>query len=132
MCLGLDCHLQILLLTFIFFLLCKVIVQRALAAKSLSHAQGGCLLAGYIKILPLFTLVMPGMISRILSPGRVGGVVASVNCQDATKPVACHFNLPTYYNHNMTICGRSLHQGKNFSTGHLARVAQSMASANQC
>jgi len=47
----------------------QVIVQRALAAKSLSHAQGACLLAGYIKILPLFTLVMPGMISRVLSPG---------------------------------------------------------------
>ena len=47
----------------------QVIVQRALAAKSLSHAQGATLLAGYIKILPLFTLVMPGMISRILSPG---------------------------------------------------------------
>ncbi|EDO44833.1 predicted protein, partial [Nematostella vectensis] len=49
----------------------QVIVQRALAAKSLSHAQGACLFAGYIKILPLFTLVMPGMISRVLSPDRV-------------------------------------------------------------
>ena len=57
---------------FFFFLLYKVIVQRALAAKSLSHAQGGCLLAGYIKVLPLFTLVMPGMISRVLSPGKGG------------------------------------------------------------
>ena len=26
-----------------------MMVQRALAAKSLSHAQGGCLLAGYFK-----------------------------------------------------------------------------------
>lgn len=57
----------------ISFLSCKVIVQRALAAKSLSHAQGGCLMAGYIKILPLFTLVMPGMISRVLSPGKGRG-----------------------------------------------------------
>lgn len=61
---------------FSFFLSCKVIVQRALAAKSLSHAQGGCLLAGYIKVLPLFTLVMPGMISRVLSPGKGGEVRA--------------------------------------------------------
>ena len=59
---------------FFFFLSYKVIVQRALAAKSLSHAQGGCLLAGYIKVLPLFTLVMPGMISRVLSPGKGGEV----------------------------------------------------------
>jgi hypothetical protein len=46
-----------------------MMVQRALAAKSLSHAQGGTLLAGYIKILPLFMMVMPGMISRALYPG---------------------------------------------------------------
>jgi len=52
----------------------QVIVQRALAAKSLSHAQGGALLAGYIKILPMFIMVMPGMISRILFPNEVGCV----------------------------------------------------------
>jgi len=39
-----------------------MMVQRALSAKSLSHAQGGTLLAGFIKILPLFMIVMPGMI----------------------------------------------------------------------
>ena len=49
--------------------LIQVIVQRALAAKSLSHAQGGSLLAGYIKILPLFIMVIPGMISRVLYAG---------------------------------------------------------------
>lgn len=37
-------------------------VQRALAAKSLSHAQGGTLFAGYLKILPVFMIVIPGMI----------------------------------------------------------------------
>ena len=47
-------------------------VQRTLAAKSLSHAQGGTLFAGYIKILPLFMMVMPGMISRILFPDILG------------------------------------------------------------
>lgn len=64
---------------FCFVLSCKVIVQRALAAKSLSHAQGGCLLAGYIKVLPLFTLVMPGMISRVLSPGKGGEVTVALS-----------------------------------------------------
>ncbi|KAL8590951.1 hypothetical protein ACOMHN_040637 [Nucella lapillus] len=49
----------------------QVIVQRALAAKSLSHAQGATLLAGFIKILPLFIMVMPGMISRVLYPDEV-------------------------------------------------------------
>nr|XP_054752857.1 sodium/myo-inositol cotransporter 2-like [Lytechinus pictus] len=44
----------------------QVMVQRTLSAKSLSHAQGGCIFAGYIKILPLFMIVIPGMISRVL------------------------------------------------------------------
>ncbi|KAL9966230.1 hypothetical protein ACROYT_G024275 [Oculina patagonica] len=67
----------------------QVIVQRALAAKSLSHAQGGCLLAGYIKILPLFTLVMPGMISRVLSPDRVACSVPEKCMEICGSEVAC-------------------------------------------
>ncbi|XP_063410752.1 sodium/myo-inositol cotransporter-like [Mytilus trossulus] len=52
----------------------QVIVQRLLAAKSVSHAQGATLLAGFIKILPLFMMVMPGMISRILYADEVACV----------------------------------------------------------
>lgn len=52
----------------------QVIVQRLLAAKSLSHAQGATLMAGFIKILPLFMMVMPGMISRIEFPDEVACV----------------------------------------------------------
>ena len=48
----------------------QVIVQRSLAARSLSHAKGGSILAGLLKILPLFLLIFPGMISRILFPGN--------------------------------------------------------------
>ncbi|XP_031552870.1 sodium/glucose cotransporter 5-like [Actinia tenebrosa] len=67
----------------------QVIVQRALAAKSLSHAQGGCIFAGYIKILPLFTLVMPGMISRILSPDRVACSVPEKCMEICGSEVGC-------------------------------------------
>ena len=49
----------------------KMMVQRALAAKSLSHAQGGTLFAGYIKLLPLFLMVLPGMISRVLFTSKI-------------------------------------------------------------
>lgn len=49
-----------------------MMVQRTLAAKSLSHAQGGTLFAGYLKILPLFMIVIPGMISRALFKDTVG------------------------------------------------------------
>ncbi|XP_014663590.1 PREDICTED: sodium/glucose cotransporter 4-like [Priapulus caudatus] len=50
----------------------QVIVQRVLAAKNLSHAKAGCIFAGYLKILPLFLLVFPGMIARIIFPDDVG------------------------------------------------------------
>ncbi|KAK4311170.1 hypothetical protein Pmani_017312 [Petrolisthes manimaculis] len=49
-------------------------VQRALAAKSLSHAQGGTLFAGYMKILPLFIIILPGMISRVLFTDEIACV----------------------------------------------------------
>ncbi|CAH1801772.1 unnamed protein product [Owenia fusiformis] len=44
----------------------QVIVQRSLAAKNLSYVKLGCVLAGYLKFLPLFIMVFPGMIARIL------------------------------------------------------------------
>ncbi|XP_007955595.1 sodium/glucose cotransporter 1-like [Orycteropus afer afer] len=55
----------------------QVIVQRCLAAKSISHVEAGCILCGYLKLLSMFTLVMPGMISRVLFPDRVACVVPS-------------------------------------------------------
>lgn len=48
----------------------KVLVQRSLAAKNMHHVKGGSILAAYLKILPLFTTVFPGMISRILFTGK--------------------------------------------------------------
>ncbi|GAA6227637.1 sodium/myo-inositol cotransporter-like [Lates japonicus] len=44
----------------------QVIVQRVLAAKNIAHAKGSTIMAGFLKILPMFVIVIPGMISRIL------------------------------------------------------------------
>ncbi|XP_071374187.1 sodium/myo-inositol cotransporter [Centroberyx affinis] len=44
----------------------QVIVQRVLAAKNIAHAKGSTLMAGLLKILPMFIIIIPGMISRIL------------------------------------------------------------------
>ncbi|XP_028292100.1 sodium/myo-inositol cotransporter [Gouania willdenowi] len=44
----------------------QVIVQRVLAAKNIAHAKGSTLMAGFLKILPMFVIVIPGMIARIL------------------------------------------------------------------
>ncbi|KAM4710703.1 sodium/myo-inositol cotransporter-like [Anableps anableps] len=43
----------------------QVIVQRVLAAKNLGHAKGSTIMAGFLKILPMFIIIMPGMISRV-------------------------------------------------------------------
>uniref|UniRef100_A0A4W5PCX0 Solute carrier family 5 member 1 n=1 Tax=Hucho hucho TaxID=62062 RepID=A0A4W5PCX0_9TELE len=73
----------------------QVIVQRCLSAKSLSHVKAGCILCGYLKLLPMFVMVFPGMISRILYPDEVACVDpdecqtycgASVGCTNIAYP----------------------------------------------
>lgn len=49
----------------------QVIVQRCLSGKNMSHVKAGCVVCGYLKLLPMFIIVMPGMISRILYPGMI-------------------------------------------------------------
>uniref|UniRef100_A0A4W4GPS0 Sodium/glucose cotransporter 2 n=1 Tax=Electrophorus electricus TaxID=8005 RepID=A0A4W4GPS0_ELEEL len=73
----------------------QVIVQRCLAARSLTHVKAGCILCGYLKLLPMFLMVFPGMISRVLFPDEVGCVVperckevcgAEVGCSNIAYP----------------------------------------------
>ena len=49
----------------------QVIVQRTLSAKDLSNAKLGCVGAGLLKILPVFLMLIPGMIARALWPNEV-------------------------------------------------------------
>ncbi|XP_050731736.1 sodium/glucose cotransporter 5-like [Eriocheir sinensis] len=49
----------------------QVIVQRTLASRNLSHAKAGCIVAGYLKFLPMWLLIIPGMAARVLFPNRV-------------------------------------------------------------
>ncbi|NXT73487.1 SC5AB protein, partial [Zapornia atra] len=67
----------------------QVIVQRSLAAKNLSHAKGGSLMTSYLKILPLFMMVMPGMISRILFPDLVACADAEICQKICGNPSGC-------------------------------------------
>jgi len=50
----------------------QVIVQRSLASKDMIHAKGATVLAGYLKLLPLWIMVFPGMAARVLFPDEVG------------------------------------------------------------
>lgn len=67
----------------------QVIVQRSLAARNLSHAKGGSILAGYLKLLPLFLMIFPGMISRALYPDDVGCVDPHICKIVCDNPVGC-------------------------------------------
>ncbi|XP_068764255.1 sodium/myo-inositol cotransporter 2 isoform X9 [Struthio camelus] len=67
----------------------QVIVQRSLAAKNLSHAKGGSLMTSYLKILPLFMMVMPGMISRILFPDLVACADPEICRKICGNPSGC-------------------------------------------
>lgn len=67
----------------------QVIVQRCLAGKSLTHIKAGCILCGYLKLMPMFLMVMPGMISRILYPDEVACVVPEVCKRVCGTEVGC-------------------------------------------
>ncbi|KAM3825834.1 sodium/glucose cotransporter 1 [Vipera latastei] len=67
----------------------QVIVQRCLSGKNMSHVKAGCIMCGYLKLLPMFLMVMPGMISRILYKDRVACVVPSVCKAACGTEVGC-------------------------------------------
>mmetsp|Transcript_42139 Transcript_42139/g.164782 ORF Transcript_42139/g.164782 Transcript_42139/m.164782 type:complete len:610 (-) Transcript_42139:104-1933(-) len=46
----------------------QVITQRVLAAKSIAHAKGGCVLTAYAKLLIPPIMVLPGLCARVLYP----------------------------------------------------------------
>jgi SSS family solute:Na+ symporter len=50
----------------------QYIVQRVLSAKNIEHARSGTIFSGFLKILPVFILVMPGIIARALYPDIAG------------------------------------------------------------
>ncbi|XP_058139349.1 sodium/mannose cotransporter SLC5A10 [Dasypus novemcinctus] len=82
----------------------QVIVQRSLSARDLNHAKAGSILAGYLKMLPMALMVMPGMISRALYPDDVGCVVpaeclracgAEIGCSNIAYPKLVLELMPT-------------------------------------
>ncbi len=50
----------------------QTIVQRVLGAKSQFHAQSGPIFAGFLKILPVFIMVFPGVIGYVLFKDIIG------------------------------------------------------------
>lgn len=67
----------------------QVMVQRSLSAKNLSHAKGGSIVAGYLKILPFFMFVLPGMAARVLFPDEVACIDPKICENVCGNPYGC-------------------------------------------
>ncbi|MGH0117008.1 UNVERIFIED_CONTAM: hypothetical protein FKN15_024953 [Acipenser sinensis] len=67
----------------------QVIVQRSLSARNMLHAKGGSLFASYMKVLPFFMMVLPGMISRILYPDEVACADPDICTQVCGNALGC-------------------------------------------
>ncbi|HEX4682592.1 MAG TPA: sodium:solute symporter [Gemmatimonadaceae bacterium] len=90
------------------------IVQRVLAAKNVSEARRGTIFAGFLKILPVFIFVLPGIIASALYSDIRGGAA------DSAYPALVTRLLPTGFK------GLVL-------AGMLAALMSSLASAfNSC
>jgi SSS family solute:Na+ symporter len=64
----------------------QVIVQRTLAAKNVETAQKATIFAGFLKILPVFILVLPGLAAKAIFPEVTG---------DTAFPMLVEKLLPT-------------------------------------
>ncbi|XP_070198208.1 sodium/mannose cotransporter SLC5A10-like [Littorina saxatilis] len=67
----------------------QVIVQRALAARNMAHAQAATLMAGCLKFTPLFLIIIPGMISRVLYPEMVACADPDTCMEVCNNPSGC-------------------------------------------
>lgn len=67
----------------------QTIVQRVLAARSERDAQIGPLFAGFIKVLPVFLMVLPGVMAYVLFKDVIG------DTPDQTLPVLIEQLVPT-------------------------------------
>ncbi len=66
----------------------QTIVQKVLGAKTLKDAQSGPIFAGFIKILPVFIMVFPGIFAYIILKDKI-------EIADQTLPVLILNILPT-------------------------------------
>jgi len=49
----------------------QYIVQRVLGAKDIRHARWGVVFAGFLKIIPLFIMVIPGALAMVVYPDAI-------------------------------------------------------------
>ncbi len=57
------------LLGFWYWVTNQYVAQRVLGAKNIAHARAGAILGGFLKLLPLFIMVLPGAMAISVLPG---------------------------------------------------------------
>src|SRR6202045_4468815 len=72
----------------------QVIVQRVLSARDEGHAKAGTIFAGFLKVLPVFLLVLPGLICYALYPQLFTVVDGKVTNGDIAFPTLVINLLP--------------------------------------
>jgi SSS family solute:Na+ symporter len=76
----------------------QYIVQRTLAAKGLADARRGAIFGGYLKVLPVFLFLLPGMIGYALHQKGIIAIPSDANGNvtgDMVFPTMVASLLPT-------------------------------------
>jgi len=73
----------------------QFIVQRVLAAKDVDTARKGALFGGYLKLLPLFIFMMPGVVAFALAEKNPELLSFGASGYDAALPLMVKTVLPT-------------------------------------
>jgi SSS family solute:Na+ symporter len=107
----------------------QYIVQRTLAAPSVTEARRGTIFAAYLKLLPVFIFIVPGMIALALArTGRVPGLEVLIGSDGRTLSEAGQAVFPLLVQHTMPTGLRGL-----VVAGLLAALMSSLAGVfNAC
>jgi solute:Na+ symporter, SSS family len=101
----------------------QYIVQRTLAAPSVTEARRGTIFAAYLKLLPVFIFIVPGMIALALArTGRVAALQEILGPDGRTLPDAAQAVFPLLVQHVMPSGLRGL-----VAAGLLAALMSSLA-----
>ncbi len=103
----------------------QYIVQRVLGARDEREARRGTIFAAFLKLLPVFIFIVPGMIALALArSGRIPGLAPLVDASGAVVPAAAQSAFPLLVQHLMPSGLRGL-----VVAGLLAALMSSLAGA---
>src|SRR6266550_2870446 len=103
----------------------QYIVQRALGARDERQARRGTIFAAFLKLLPVFIFIIPGMIALALArTGRVPGLAGMVDASGRVVPGVAQAAFPLLVQHVMPVGLRGV-----VVAGLLAALMSSLAGA---